>query len=69
MMVQLQNSNNPMQAMQSMLGNNPAFMRAQQMMQGKNPQQLKQTLYNLAQQRGIDPQQLQQMASQFGIKF
>lgn len=52
-----------------MLGNNPAFARAQQMMQGKNPQQLKQTLYNLAQQRGIDPQQLQQMATQFGIKL
>ena len=55
--------------MQKMLGNNPMFGRAMEMAQGKSPEQLKETVMNLAQQRGIDPQQAQQLLSQFGIKI
>ena len=49
--------------------NNPMFGRAMEMAQGKSPEQLKETVMNLAKQRGIDPQQAQQMLSQFGIKI
>ena len=35
----------------------------------RSPEQLKETVMNLAQQRGIDPQQAQQLLSQFGIKI
>ena len=55
--------------MQKMLGNNPLFGRAMEMAQGKSPEQLKETIMNLAQQRGIDPQQAQQLLSQFGFKM
>lgn len=65
----LSQSNNPMGLMQSMLGNNPAFVRAMQMAKGKNPEQLRATVMNLAQQRGIDINQLQSMVNQFGIKL
>lgn len=52
-----------------MLGNNPLFGRAMEMAKGKNPDELKETVMNIAKQRGIDPQQAQQMLSQFGIKI
>ena len=66
---QLRSNPNPMEAMQKMLGNNPLFGRTMEMAQGKSPEQLKETVMNLAQQRGIDPQQAQQLLSQFGIKI
>lgn len=68
-MSMLSQSNNPMGLMQTMLGNNPAFGRAMEMAQGKSPEQLKSTVFNLAQQRGISQQQLIQMANQLGIKL
>ena len=40
-----------------------------EMAKGKSPDELKETVMNLAQQRGIDPQQAQQLLSQFGIKI
>lgn len=66
---QIKGSNNPMGMMQQMFGNNPMFGRAMEMAQGKSPEQLKETVMNLAKQRGIDPQQAKQMLSQFGIKI
>lgn len=50
-----------------MKGQNPAlFQKGQEMLQGKSDEQIKQTVLNLAQQRGID---INQFASQFGIKL
>ena len=66
---QIKGSYIPMGMMQQMFGNNPMFGRAMEMAQGKSPEQLKETVMNLAKQRGIDPQQAQQMLSQFGIKI
>lgn len=69
LMGMLQNSNNPMQMMQNMFGNNPMFQRAMQMGQGKSPEQLQQTVLNLAKQRGMDEQQLNQFLGNFGLKI
>lgn len=66
---QLRSNPNPMEAMQKMLGSNPLFGRAMEMARGKSPEQLKETVMNIAKQRGIDPQQAQQLLSQFGIKI
>lgn len=57
---------NPQQLMQ-MFGNNPMMQQAQKMMQGGgNPTDI---IKNVAQQKGIDMKQLQEMANQFGIKL
>ena len=66
---QLRSSPNPASAMQQMLGGNPLFGRAMEMSKGKSPDQLKETVTNLANQRGIDINQVQQMLNQFGIKI
>lgn len=67
----LQNNNggNPMQLINQMLGNNPLLQRATQMAQGKTPAQMQQIVRNLAAQRGISPQQINQMIAQFGLKI
>lgn len=65
----LQSSNNPMALMQNMFGGNPLFQRAMQMGQGKSPEQIQQVVRNLAQQRGMNEQQLNQFLSQFGLKI
>lgn len=65
----LNGSQNPMGMMQQMFGNNPMMSRAMQMSQGKSPQELQQVVMNLAQQRGISQEQLQQMMNQFGLKM
>lgn len=71
---------NPMQLMQmlnsksmspnqimGMFGNNPMMQQAQKMLQsGGNPKEI---VENIAKQKGIDMNQLQQMANQFGIKL
>lgn len=62
-------SGDPMQMLQQTFGQNPNFQRAMQMAQGKSPQQLQQIVSNLAQQRGMSMQELQQMAGQMGIRF
>lgn len=69
MLQMLQSSNNPMALMQNMLGGNPLFQRAMQMGQGKSPEQLQQVVKNLAQQRGMNEQQLNQFLSQFGLRI
>ena len=60
---------NPQSAMAQMFGNNPNYKRAMQMIQGKSPQELQQVAMNLAQQRGINRQQMQNMLNQFGMKI
>lgn len=65
----LQNNANPMAMMNQMFGNNPIFQQVMQMTQGKNPNQIQQIIKNVAHERGMDDQQLNQFISQFGLKF
>lgn len=69
MINQIGNSQNPMQVMQQMFGNDPIFGRALQMSQGKSPQEIEQVMSNICQQRGLDYNQFKQTLSQFGIKL
>lgn len=69
MVGQLQQSNNPLALMQNMFGNNPVMQRAMQMGQGKSPEQLQQVVRNLAQQKGMNNEQLNQFLSNFGLKI
>lgn len=66
-MAMLQNSGNPMQMLTQMAQQNPMMSRAMQMGKGKNEVQLKETVRNLAKQRGMNDEQLQQMLSNFGL--
>ncbi len=66
-MAMLQNSGNPMQMLTQMAQQNPMMGRAMQMGQGKNEMQLKETVRNLAKQRGMSDEQLRQMLSNFGL--
>lgn len=66
-MAMLQNSGNPMQMLTQMAQQNPMMGRAMQMGKGKNEVQLKETVRNLAKQRGMSDEQLQQMLSKFGL--
>ena len=66
-MAMLQNSGNPMQMLTQMAQQNPMMGRAMQMGKGKNEVQLKETVRNLAKQRGMSAEQLQQMLSNFGL--
>lgn len=50
-----------------MFNGNPMFNQALNMIQnGGNPQDI---INNIAKQKGINPEQLKQMAQQFGIKL
>lgn len=66
-MAMMQNSGNPMQMLTQMAQQNPMMGRAMQMGQGKNEAQLKETVRNLAKQRGMSDEQLRQMLSNFGL--
>lgn len=66
-MVMLQNSGNPMEMLTQMAQQNPMMGRAMQMGKGKNEVQLKETVRNLAKQRGMSDEQLRQMLSNFGL--
>lgn len=66
-MAMVQNSGNPMQMLTQMAQQNPMMGRAMQMGKGKNEVQLKETVRNLAKQRGMSDEQLQQMLSNFGL--
>jgi len=57
------------QGLMKQFGNDPNFQQAQQMLGGKNLQEQQQIVMNLAKERGIDVNQLQNMAKQFGIKL
>ena len=55
------------QNLMSMFGGNPMFQQAQKMLQsGGNPQEI---IKNVAKQKGINTDQLQEMAKQFGVKL
>ena len=69
MMQMLQASQNPMALLQQKFGNDPMFGRALQMGQGKNEDELKATIRNLARQKGMDDNALNQFLSQFGVKL
>ena len=69
LMGQLQQSNNPQMLIQNMFGNNPLMQRAMMMGQGKNPAELQQIVRNLARQRGISPEQFNNMMANFGLRI
>lgn len=68
MFINMMQGGNPMQLM-NMFGNNPMMSQAQKMLEGKSPQEMQNTIINIARQKGIDENQLRQMANQFGIKL
>lgn len=65
----LQNNANPMAMMNQLFGNNPIFQQVMQMTQGKNPMQIQQIIKNVAHEKGMNEQQLNQFINQFGLKF
>ena len=65
----LQNNANPMGLMNQMFGSNPIYQQVMQMTQGKNPNQIQQIIKNVARERGMNDQQLNQFINQFGLKF
>lgn len=67
MMSMLQQSNNPMQILQSVASQNPIMGRALQMGQGKSVQDLQNIAQNLARQGGMDANQFNQFLSSFGL--
>ena len=69
LMQMMQGSQNPMMFLQQQFGNDPMFGRAMQMAQGKNEDELKATIRNLARQKGMDDNALNQFLSQFGVKL
>lgn len=69
LMSRLRSSNNPMDLMQNMFGDNPLFNRAMAMTKGKNEQQIEQTVRNMARQMGMSDEDLQNFVSQFGLRL
>lgn len=65
----LNQSNNPMELIQNMAGQNPLMGRALQMGQGKSVDELKVIAQNLARQRGMDEKQLGQFLSGLGLRL
>lgn len=61
----LRNGGNPMRMMQQMAARDPRAALAMKMTQGKNAGQLRQMAMNMAQERGVD---LNQLVSQLGFK-
>ncbi len=65
----LNQSNNPMELIQNMAGQNPLMGRALQMGRGKSVDELKVIAQNLARQRGMDDKQLGQFLSGLGLRL
>ena len=65
-MAMLQNSQNPTAMIQQLFGAHPQFKQVMQIANGKSPQQLEQYVRNLYQSQGQD---INQIASQFGLKI
>lgn len=55
--------------MQQLAGQNPLMSRAMQMGQGKSPEQMQTLVRNLAKQKGMNDEQLNQFLSQFGLRL
>lgn len=66
LMQMLQNGVNPNQLVNQLIQCNPAFRQAAQFMNGKTPQQIQNGAQQMAQQRGVD---LNQLSKQLGIKL
>lgn len=69
MFTQIKNATNPMQFMSNMFGNNSQFNMAMKMAEGKSPEEMQNVINNICKQKGIDINQVKQMAEQFGIKI
>ncbi len=65
----LNQSNNPMELIQNMAGQNPLMGRALQMGKGKSVDELKVIAQNLARQRGMNEKQLGQFLSGLGLRL
>lgn len=68
-MAMLQNSGNPMMMLTQLAQQNPMMSRAMQMGQGKSPEQIQNIVRNLAKQKGMNDEQLNQFLNQFGLKL
>ena len=55
--------------MQQFAGQNLLMSRAMQMGQGKSPEQIQNIVRNLAKQKGMNDEQLNQFLNQFGLKL
>lgn len=66
LMQMIQNGVNPNQLVNQLIQRNPAFRQAAQFMNGKTPQQIQKEVHQMAQQRGVD---LNQLSKQLGIKL
>ena len=69
MMQMVQQAGNPMGLMQQFAGQNPLMSRAMQMGQDKSPEQIQNIVRNLAKQKGMNDEQLNQFLNQFGLKL
>lgn len=65
----LNQSNNPLELIQNMAGQNPLMGRALQMGKGKSVDELKVIAQNLARQRGMNEKQLGQFLSGLGLRL
>lgn len=61
----LRTGGNPMQAVISMAKGNPIMQQGANMIAGKSPEQVEQMARNMANQRGVD---IDQMLQQLGLK-
>jgi hypothetical protein len=66
MLNMFKNTNNPMNLVRQIAGNNPQMQGLINNLQGKNPQELEQYARNLAQSKGVD---LKQFMGQYGINI
>lgn len=55
---------NPMNMLQSMMGQNPQMAQAMRMIQGRSPQELRKVAENMARERGTN---LEQLAQSMGL--
>lgn len=62
----VQRGANPNQLINQLAQTNPAIRQAMQLMNGKTPNQIRDMVYQTAQQRGVD---LNQLARQWGVKL
>ncbi len=69
MFAQLRNNPNPLQMAQSMFGGNPLFAQALKMSKGQSADSMKQIVMNVAKEKNIDPQELNQWAHEFGLSL
>lgn len=68
-LMQMLQSNTPMNQIMGAFGNNPIMQQVMTMMQGKSPDQLQTLVNNIAKGKGMDNNQLQQIAQMFGIRL